>query len=379
MNMQRNHAQPVLILALVATIVLLFWLLVSAHAGGGRVAATSNGAQAVEHSWKLVTSWPKNFPGLGSAADRFAHNVNVMSGGRMQVKVFAGGELVPALGVFDAVSRGTAEAGHSAAYYWKGKVPAAIFFTAVPFGMTAQEQNGWLHYGGGMELWREVYGAYNLVPLAAGNTGVQMAGAFNVEINSIEDLRGLKMRIPGVGGEVFNRAGGSAVTLPGGELYTSLQTGVIDAAEFVAAYNDRALGLHEVTRYYYFPGWHEPGPTLELVVNKDAYEALPEDLRTIVDVAARDANADMLDLYTAYNQSALQQLKDSGAVEVRELPDDVLVALRRHSQAYLEDLIANDPVAAKVYASWKPFADGAKLYHRTAEKAFMRARDLPAD
>lgn len=379
MSTTHDSRQSVIILALVAALVGLFWLYVSERAGEfSSDTLTAAGDQKV-YNWKMVTSWPKNYPGLGTAPEHFAEAVREMSGGRLQIKVYGAGELVPALGVFDAVSLGNVEMGHSAAYYWKGKLPSAPFFTSVPFGMTAQEMNGWLHYGGGMELWREAYAPFNLVPLAGGNTGVQMAGWFNKEIRSVGDLKGLKMRIPGVGGEVFSRAGGSAVTLPGGELYTSLQTGVIDATEWVAPYNDMALGLHEVAKYYYYPGWHEPGPTLEMTVNKKAFESLPDDLRRIVEVAARYANQDMLDEYTARNNAALNRLLDHHKTQVKPLPDDVLIALRKASEAYIQDVIASDPMAKKVYESWKPFLDNVSNYHRISEQAYINTRNLPTD
>ncbi len=372
-----NRYTPAIILTLVAAVVTLGWLYVGEKAKhfSGNAEVARGGAQQVYH-WKLATSWPKNFPGLGTAPERFAERVAAMSGGRLQIKVYGAGEIVPALGVFDAVSLGSVEMGHTSAYYWKGKLTAAPFFTTVPFGMTAQEMNAWLHHGGGMALWREAYAPFNLVPLAAGNTGVQMAGWFNREINSVADLKGLKMRIPGVGGEVFKRVGGTPVTLPGGELYTSLQTGVIDATEWVAPYNDLALGLHEVAKYYYYPGWHEPGSTLELTVNKQAFESLPADLQAIVEVAARYANQDMLDEYTARNNAALIELKKKPGLEVRQLPDDVIRELHAASDAYLEEMVAGDPFAQKVYRSWKDFADSVADYHRIAEKAYINARDL---
>ena len=192
------------------------------------------------------------------------------------------GELVPAFEVFDAVSSGTAEMGHGAAYYWKGKSEAAQFFASVPFGMNAQELAAWFYYGDGLSLWREVYEPFGLIPAPAGNTGVQMGGWFNKEINGLADLEGLKMRIPGLGGEVLRRAGGTPVNLPGGEIFTALQTGSIDATEWVGPYNDLAFGLHQVARYYYYPGWHEPGTCLEAMFNAEAFAALPEDLRTAI-------------------------------------------------------------------------------------------------
>jgi len=375
MNKNKNY-YPAIILLLVGIITALSWLHVvdSASSGAAQQFVKKGQTENIYH-WKMVTSWPKNFPGLGGAPERFAEKVKAMSNGRLTVTVYGGGELVPALGVFDAVSQGTTEMGHTAAYYWKGKIPSAPFFTSVPFGMNAQEMNAWLHYGGGMALWQEVYAPFNVIPLAGGNTGVQMAGWFNKEINTVDDLSGLKMRIPGVGGEVFKRAGGTAVTLPGGELYTSLQTGVIDATEWVGPYNDMAMGLHEVAKYYYYPGWHEPGPTLELLVNKDAFNTLPKDLQAIVEVAARYANQDMLDEYTARNNAALLSLQEEHNVELRRLPDEVIEVLKKASDDYIADVIASDATAKKVYKSWKTFAEGAKNYHRVSERAYINARE----
>jgi TRAP-type mannitol/chloroaromatic compound transport system substrate-binding protein len=277
--------------------------------------------------------------------------------------------------VFDAVSQGVVDAGHGAAYYWKGKVPSSVFFTSVPFGLNAQEMNGWLHYGGGLELWQEAYAPYNLIPMAGGSTGVQMAGWFNKEINSIKDLKGLKMRIPGLAGEVFAAAGGTAVRIAGGELYTSMQTGVIDALEWVGPYNDLSFGFHEVAKYYYYPGWHEPGSILEFVVNKDSMEALPADLQAIVKYASRAANQDMLDEYTARNNAALHSLVTEHGVQLRRLPDDVLLALWQGSQAVMQKLVASDPMAAKVYASYSKFYKGARNYHHISEQAYINMRD----
>ena len=193
-------------------------------------------------TWRMVTTWPKNYPGVGLGAENLSKLVNKMSAGRLQIKVYGSGELVPALEVFDAVSRGTVEMGHGASYYWIGKAPSAQFFTALPFGLNAQEMNAWLHYGGGLKLWEEAYDKFNLIPLAGGNTGVQMAGWFNKEINSLEDIKGTRMRIPGLAGKVWTEAGGEAVLMPGSEIFTNLQTGVIDAAEWIGPYNDQTFG-----------------------------------------------------------------------------------------------------------------------------------------
>ena len=233
-----------------------FFLKSALLASLGLTSQKSVAAKKPEYSWKMITTWPKNFPGLGTGAENLANLINKLSSGRIKITVYGAGELVPAFEIFDAVSRGIAELGHGSAYYWKGKNESLQFFSTVPFGLTANEMNAWLYYGGGQELWQKAYSKFNLVPMAAGNTGIQMAGWFNKEINSLDDLKGLKMRIPGLGGEVLKRAGGTPVNLPGGELFTALKTGTIDATEWVNPYNDLAFGLHKAAKYYYYPGWH---------------------------------------------------------------------------------------------------------------------------
>ncbi|HBZ49866.1 MAG TPA: ABC transporter substrate-binding protein, partial [Halieaceae bacterium] len=383
MSVPRTERQlsPVIILMLVALLVTVIglWAYDRSRAVQSANWLPQSAEQSVlEVQWKMVTTWPKNFPGLGSAAETFARLVAEMSNGRMKVHVYGAGELVPAFEVFDAVSQGVADAGHGAAYYWKGKIPASVFFTAVPFGMTAQEMNGWFHYGGGLELWRELYAPFNLVPFSGGSTGVQMAGWFNKEVNTADDLKGLKMRIPGLAGEVFTRAGGSSVRISGGELYTSLETGVIDAAEWVGPFNDLTLGLHQVAKYYYYPGWHEPGAMLELIVNANALAALPDDLQAIVSAAARAANQDMLDEFTARNNAALQELVEVHGVELRRLPDEVLLALAKASEEVLAELVAQDSMAAKINQSYTSFYKNVRAYHQISERAYINARELTA-
>jgi TRAP-type mannitol/chloroaromatic compound transport system substrate-binding protein len=343
---------------------------------GSLVAAPAIATGAEKYKWKMVTTWPKNFPGLGTGANNLAKLITEMSGGRIEVKVYGAKELVPAFEVFDAVSRGTAEMGHGAAYYWKGKSEAAQFFAAVPFGLTAQEMNGWLYHGGGMNLWVQIYDRFNLVPAAAGNTGVQMGGWFNKEINSLKDLKGLKMRIPGLGGEILNRAGGTPVNLPGGELYTSLQSGAIDATEWVGPYNDLAFGLYKVAKYYYYPGWHEPGTTLEVIVNKHAFSELPKDLKSIVLNACKVANQDMLAEYTARNNEALHTLLTKYKVNLRQFPDDVLAKLRILSDEVVAEVAAKDNLSKQVYESFRRFRDQVMEWHKVSEQAYLRAREL---
>lgn len=374
---QRLHHYPAIVVLLLAVIVGLSMALVLDRASDYRSADTQQAGEQQVYHWRMVTMWPKNFPGLGSSPERFAENVAKMSGGRLLIKVHGAGEIVPALGVFDAVSLGNVEMGHSSPYYWGGKMTGAAFFTTVPFGLTAQEQNGWLYYGGGIELWREAYAPFNLVPLAGGNSGIQMAGWFNREINSVADLKGLKMRMPGIAGTVLSRLGGTPVTLPGGEIYTAMQTGVIDATEWVGPYNDQTSGLYEAAKYYYYPGWHEPGSTLEIIVNKPALESLPADLQAIVEVAARAANQDMLDEYTARNADALQSLIDNHGVQLKKLPDDVLIAMRKASEEVLAEMVEGNDLAQRVYRSWMDFRAKSIVYQRIAEQAFVEARDLP--
>ena len=332
------------------------------------------GVTSQTFDWKLVMAWPKNTPGLATSAERLAANIEAMSNGRLKISVYGAGEYVPAFQVFDTVSNGTAEMGHSAAYYWRGKAPIFALFGTVPFGMTAQETNGWLYYGGGMELWREAYEPFNLIPFAAGNSGVQMAGWFNKEINSLSDIQGLKMRIPGLGGDVFQRAGGVAVQLPGNELFTSLQTGVIDATEWVGPFNDLAFGFQDIATNYYYPGWQEPNAVLELMVNKTAYESLPADLQQIVETATIAANLDMLSEYTARNMASLSAMMSEHGVQLRKLPPDVLAEYRKHAHATLDELAEVDELSARVVASYKSFQSSVREWHAIAEEAYFEAR-----
>jgi TRAP-type mannitol/chloroaromatic compound transport system substrate-binding protein len=336
--------------------------------------ASSTAASAETFDWKLVTTWPRNFPGLGTGVNTLVRYIESMSAGRISIEVYAANELIPALEVFDAVSRGTAEMGHGAAYYWRGQSEAAQFFATIPFGMNAHEMNGWLYHGGGLELWREVYAPFNLVPFPAGNTGVQMGGWFNKRIDSMADLRGLKMRIPGVGGEALRLAGGTPLTLAGSEIFTALQTGSIDATEWVGPYNDLAMGLHEVARYYYYPGWQEPGPTLECIINQSAWDALPDDLKAIVEVACQAANQDMIAEYMARNAGALRQLDEDPGVEILAFPDAVLAGLRDLTDQVLDSLAARDEQVARVLSSYRNFLAESSTWQRISEAAYLATR-----
>lgn len=316
--------------------------------------------------WKLVTSWPKGFPGMGVAPERFAERVKRLSGGRLVIRVYGAGELVPSFDVFNAVSKGTAQMGHSAAYYWQDKIPAAPFFTSVPFGMNAQEMNAWLHYGGGLGLWQALYEPYGVIPMAGGNTGAQMGGWFNQEIQTIDDLKGLKMRLPGYGADVFKRAGGIPVSLSGGELFTALETGAIDAAEWVGPYNDLAFGLHNAAKYYYYPGWQEPSTTLEFLVNQQALQSLPDDLQQLVVTAARAVNQDLLDEYVVKNMQALDVLVREHQIALRHFPAPVLAQLKQLTRELLTEKSQADPAVARVYASYQQFLTDTRLYSQVS-------------
>jgi len=344
----------------------------SEEAGNCEAVADRSG----EHfEWSCVTSWPPRYPGMGMGVENLATRIEVASDGRLKIRVYGGGELVPALEVFDAVSRGVVEMGHDASYYHKGKVDAAQFFTSIPFGMNYLELNGWLYYGGGLELWRELYAPFDLLPIPCGNTGVQMGGWFNKEINTIDDLKGLKMRIPGLGGEVIRRAGGTPVTLPGSEIFTSLQTGTIDATEWVGAYNDVSFGLHKAARYYYYPGWHEPGPGLETIINQDAWASLPADLQAIVEITCQAITTDMVAEYTHGNAYALQQLIDDPDVELRKFPQEVVDFLKSITDDIVAEWIAKDPAAAKIAESYYAFLSKSEYGQRVTEQAYLETRN----
>jgi TRAP-type mannitol/chloroaromatic compound transport system substrate-binding protein len=262
--------------------------------------------------WKMVTTWPPNFPILGEFALKFSELVEKESAGRLKIHVYGGGELVPPFEVFDAVSQGMAEMGHGASYYWAGKTAAAQFFTTVPFGMNTQQFNAWLYNGGGLQLWQELYNNFNLIPFPCGNTGAQMGGWFRKEINSISDIRGLKWRIAGLGGKVVSKAGATSILVPAGELYTNLERGVIDALEWIGPFHDYIMGFHKIASYYYYPGWQEPTAALELIVNKSAYNRLPEDLKKIIETVSARLNIEMLSETEAKNSEYYHKMKEEG-------------------------------------------------------------------
>ncbi|MFI9651483.1 TRAP transporter substrate-binding protein DctP [Guyparkeria halopsychrophila] len=343
---------------------------------GDQPAATAaNGPTAADPiRWKMVTTWPKNFPGLGTGANNIAKHINEMSGGRLVVDVYGAGEIVPALEVFDAVKAGTAEMGHGAAYYWQGKMPAAAFFAAMPFGLTANEMNGWLYHGEGIELWEELYAPHGIIPRPGGNTGPQMGGWFRKPIDSVEDFKGLKMRLPGIGGEVLRRLDVSVVNTPGGELFQALNDGTIDAAEWVGPFNDLAFGFHRAAKYYYAPGWQEPSATMEALINQEAFEALPDDLQAIVDGAIKMAALEMLSEFTARNNRALKTLTEEHGVELRYFSDEIMAALFEKSNEVLAEITEEDAFAKRVFESLTDYRRDVAGWTEGSEYAFLTAR-----
>lgn len=326
--------------------------------------------------WKMVTTWPPHSPMLGESADKLAEWIDQMSGGRLKIQVYGAGELVPPLGVFDAVSQGTVEMGHGASYYWAGKTPASQFFAAVPFGFNAQSLNAWLYAGGGMELWAEEYAKFNVKPFITGNTGTQMGGWFNKEIKTMEDFNGLKMRIPGLGGKVLAKAGGNSVLVAGGEIYTNLERGVIDATEWVGPFHDMLLGLHKAAKYYYYPGWHELGTGLESMVNLNAWNALPDDLKAIVEAATYKSNMWMLSGFEAKNNAALKELVDVHKVQLKQFPEEVLKGLKKLSLEVLEEIAASDPMSRKVYDSFMAFQKNIYEWNKISEEPYQKLKYL---
>ena len=318
----------------------------------------------------MVTTWPPNFPVVGEGCNMFADFVERMSGGRMKIQVYGGGELIPSLECFDAVSNGAVELGHGASYYWAGKVPAGQFFASVPFGMNAQQTMAWIITGGGDKLWEETYESFNLLPMICGSTGAQMGGWFNKEINSIEDLNGLKMRIPGLGGKVLNKAGGSAVTVAGGEIFTNLERGVIDATEWIGPYHDYKMGFHKVTKFYYYPGWHEPGTVLELLINKPKFLELPSDLQEIIKQAAHRINTWMWMEFETKNSIYLKKLVEEEEVVPRQFPKEVLDQLRVYTKEAVEELASLGEKETRIYQAYQDFRKNIDGWAGITEKVY---------
>ena len=325
--------------------------------------------------WKMAMSWPKQVPGVGVNGVRFAERVNAMSGGRLTIKVFGAGELVPPLEVFDAVSSGAADAGHATPYYWQGKDQSFHFFTGVPFGLTQVEHIAWLRYGGGQALWEKAYEPFGVTPFYAGSSGTQAMGWFSKELKSLDDFKGLKMRIAGLGGEVLRRLGASVVMLPPTDIFSALQAGTIDAAEWVGPWNDLAFGLYKVVGNYYMPGFHEPGPALEVMVNTEKLNSLPDDLQAIVREAAVATSVDTMADFAYHNITSLAPLLEKG-VTLRSLPDELTMAMAKESAVVLKELADSSPLAGEIYQSFVDFRKVASDYVIASEGEALRTRKM---
>lgn len=348
--------------------------LLVAGAASGALAAPSV-AHAVDNiRWRMVTSWPHNLPGPGVSARRLAQRIHAMSGGRLRIELHAAGELVPALEVFDAVAGGVAEMAHTASFFWQGKLPGATFFTTVPFGLGPIEHLAWIELAGGQQLWDELYAPSGVKGFLAGNTGPSMGGWFRREINSLDDLKGLRIRVQGLGGEVFRRLGATPVSIPPGEIPTSLATGTIDAAEFLAPSSDLATGLQRATRNYYAPGFNKPNGAGEALVSLAAWNRLPDDLKAIVTDACRAEHAAGLADAERLNAPALQALTDRHGVRILQFPDLVMDAARTAANAALTELATRDAMTARIANSYFATLESGAAWSRVTSDMARRIR-----
>ncbi len=337
---------------------------------GARRRGVSTGKRGQVVRWRLASSFPKSLAVLFGAADQLADRVKELTGGNFQINTYQGGEIVPALGVLDAVQQGSVEMGHTASYYYIGKNPALAFDTTVPFGLTVRQHNAWLYSGGGLQLIRDILADFNIINFPGGNTGVQMGGWFRNPVGSLADLKGLKMRIPGLGGKVMERLGVTAQVIPGSEVYIALERGAIDAAEWVGPYDDAKLGLHEVAKNYYYPGWWEPAAGLSYYVNRDAWEKLPSEYQAALQVASAESNIQMLAGYDARNAEALQTIRAAN-VALRPFPDDIMVAAKEATRQIMDEQAASNPQYASLYRAYTKWGDLTADWLGLGEKAYQ--------
>src|SRR6266851_5717225 len=325
---------------------------------------------------KMVTDWPEGTPGLLTSAVRLAETIGVATAGRIKIEVFPAGALVRPFETFDAVSAGVADMYHSIDYYFEKKSPAFNFFSAVPFGFTADELFAWVQYGGGQELWDTLSAQFNIKPLLCLNTGTQMGGWFSREIISPEGFKGLRYRMPGLGAEVLRRLGAIVVTLPGTEIVPALKSGAIDASEWVGPWLDMAMGLHEAARYYYYPGFHEPGTGSSVGINKSVWESFGPSERQVFEAVAACEYARSLAEFNANNALSLRKLRDEGAVKILKFDDSVLKAFLTVSKDVVAEAGSGDELSKKIYASYQQFRASIMDWSDIAERAFLNARRL---
>ena len=346
---------------------------VAATAGASTLAAPAIAQDRIEIA--MVATWPRDFPGLGTGAQRFAQRLIDISDGRFQVEYFAAGERVGAFDSFDEVASGNAQMYHAADYYWKGKHPGWAYFTAVPFGLTYTEMNAWIRFAGGQELWDELAGGYGLKNLMCGSTGVQMGGWFRKEMNSADDFKGLKMRIPGLGGDVLAKLGASPVSLPGGQIYENLISGAIDATEWVGPWNDSAMKFYEAAKYYYYPGMHEPGAMLAAGVNNDFWEGLSKSDQVMIEAAASMENDVMMSEYNAKNGAALAKLVAEQGVQLREFSDDIYDAFGEASEEVFAETVEHSELARRIHDSFIKARADIGGWQKIADASYLRQRN----
>ena len=354
--------------------------LIANAAIGGTIAATigscgpASGPKVTADSlpnvtWNMATSWPKSLETLFGAAELITQRVSAMTNGRFQITPYAAGELVGGLEVMDAVQTGSVQCGHTASYYYIGKKAALAFGTSIPFGLNAQQQNAWLYHGGGLELMQKIYSEFGIINFPAGNSGTQMGGWYNKEVNSVADLQGLKMRIPGLGGKVMAKLGVNVQNIPGGEVYVALDRGAIDAAEWVGPFDDQKLGLNKAAKFYYYPGWWEPGPSFDLLINLQAWNQLPTEYQEVLKTAAVEANLNALAQYDALNSQALAQLISSGT-NLQPYSAEIMEAAQKATAELLDEEASKDSQFKEIYEQWKGFRQQVYEWHKINELSF---------
>ena len=357
--------------------------LLKGAAGGALATTVVNKANATEAPTivkdrieiAVVSTWPRDFPGLGTGAQRFAQRLSDMSDGRFAVEYFAAGERVGAFDSFDEVASGNAQMYHAADYYWKGKHPGWAYFTAVPFGLTYTEINAWIRFGGGQTLWDELAADFGLKNLMCGNTGVQMGGWFRKEMNSADDFKGLKMRIPGLGGDVLSKLGASPVSLPGGQIYENLVSGAIDATEWVGPWNDEAMKFYEAAKYYYYPGMHEPGPMLAAGINKDFWEGLSASDKVMVEAAASMENDVMMSEFNANNGSSLTRLLNDQGVQLKKFSDDTYDSFGEAAAEVFDETVQHSDLARRIHSSFEKARADVGGWAKIADQEYLRQRN----
>ena len=342
-------------------------------AGASTLAAPAIAQQRIEIT--IVSTWPRDFPGLGTGAQRFAQRLSDMSDGRFEISYFAAGERVGAFDSFDEVASGNAQIYHAADYYWKGKHPAWAYFTSVPFGLTYTEINAWIRFGGGQALWDELAADSDLKNLMCGNTGVQMGGWFRKEMNSADDFKGLKMRIPGLGGDVLSKLGASPVSLPGGQIYENLISGAIDATEWVGPWNDAAMKFYEAAKYYYYPGMHEPGAMLAAGINKDFWEGLSTADKAIIEAAASMENDVMMAEYNAKNGASLTKLINEQGVQLRKFSDDIYDSFGQAAAEVFAETVEHSDLARRVHDSFVQARAEVGGWTKISDQEYLRQRN----